>query len=199
MRAGEGDFVELRERDPDELGGEFRAGRADGVDRFGDLESRDAAAFRREEIGRLKCGGGEAEVLGGGKLVEVGEATGGGGGAMKEKGAVAFAPDAGDGALFDEFGREARIVFRVAALAGGAKRADGAREAERFLAEADGGAEFHHRLVVIAGRLEREEFVGERGERFCGGGGIAERRRVGGEPGENANDVAIDAGGGGVE
>ena len=45
----------------------------------------------------------------------------------------------------------------------------------------------------------REQCVGERGERFRRGGGIAERRGVGGEPGENAHDIAIDAGGGSGE
>ena len=184
---------------PEEGGGKRGGGGGDTVDRFGDGVAGDATAFGGEEGVGGDGGGGEAEIGGGRQLVEIGEAPHAGLAAAEEEGAVALAPSAGHGLFFDDFGGEAGESLGLATGAGGAVGAHGADAAAGRAAMADSGAEFHNGLIVIAGARGAEKGIGERGE----GGGRVRAVAVGGgigrDAGEQADDVAIDDGGGGVE
>lgn len=94
-----------------------------------------------------------------------------------------------------EFGQ----FFRDALLVALAECFDWAEQALRFLLVAEGGAQLHHGLVVVARSLGIEEILGELLVGFGGVGAGFVLRFVGGETGENAYDVAVDDGRGIVE
>jgi len=89
--------------------------------------------------------------------------------------------------------------------AGVAEVHDGALEAERLAREADGGAELHHGLVVVAGRVGAflalgglgNEGLGGAGEARAGGGGTVFGEAEDTE--EDALDVAVEDGDGFAE
>jgi ribonuclease HIII len=107
-----------------------------------------------------------------------------------------LAPDAGHGFFLDPLGPEPWKVLRVAAGPSRTKFRHGADEALRLLAQADGGAEFHHRLVVHSGVGAGHECVRQRGEKFCRLRTIAKQTGVAGQPGEDTHDIAVNARGG---
>ena len=73
---------------------------------------------------------------------------------------------------------------------------DGADSAEWIALLADCGAELHHRLVVVAGRLCVKHCIGRGSEGFDGLAVVFEAACVVGEAGEDAHDIAVhDCGG----
>lgn len=165
MRAGESDRFEVGERYPNQFGSESFARGGREVDRLGDLKTRDAAAFFREQFAARRAGAIEAGVFGRGQLVDVAEAFRVTRGAVQKQRAIAFAPNACDGDLLDLPGREPRKRLRSTASGCRAVSANRTGEAERLLTEADGRPEFHHRLVVIARRGGAgDERIGEERE-----------------------------------
>ena len=163
------------------------------------MEAGDAAPLFREEFAAGDLGWIEAGLLRSGQFVDIRQATGTGGGAMEEERAVFLAPHTSDGALFNLLGGEPGKPLRVAAIGGCTERAHRAREAQRIVAEADGRTQLHHGLIVVAGSIGGKERLGQRGEIFRGAGLVAKLGGVGGEAGEDADDVAIDTRGGGAE
>jgi hypothetical protein len=106
MRAGEGDGFELGEWHPNQFGLEslLRRGRGRDVNRLGDLKTRDAATLFREQ-----CAPARTCVINAGVFRQRES--------VQQQRAVAFAPNASDGALLHRFGREPRVGFGLAALA----------------------------------------------------------------------------------
>ncbi len=131
--------------------------------------------------------------------MQVGEAPGAGGRAMQQQPSVVLAPEAGHSTRFRFSRPKARIVLRIAAARGGAEPPDRADRALRPVPDAHEGAQLHHGLVVSAGVGRREESLSEAREVAGRGGIVTETGAVGGEPGEDADDVPVDAGHGRAE
>jgi hypothetical protein len=130
---------------------------------------------------------------------------GGVGGAAEEQ-------DLGGGAALaegEEVGGDAALGLVAGGggvlAAGAAEAEDGALEAEGLAGEADGGAELHHGLVVVAGRIGAFFAFGGRRDEGLGGAGEAAagfRGAVFGEAEdakEDALDVAVEHGDGFAE
>jgi hypothetical protein len=80
----------------------------------------------------------------------------------------------------DHLGPQPGKFFGFAAAPGDAKTGDRAGGAERVLAQADGGAQFHHCLVVRTRVGTGDEGVGQRSEMLHGLGAVAKQTLFGG-------------------
>ncbi len=169
------------------------------MDGLGDGITRDPSFFYSDEWCLCDHCRSQAEMGGGGQLVQVGESSRTGSGAVQKKFPGAQAPDASDGALFDLFRGKTGKRLRFTTLRGGAKREHGADGAEWILAKANHRAQLHHGLIMVAGKVGVEHGVGEWPEGFDRAGAVSEGRGIRREPGENTHDVAIDDGGRNVE
>ena len=163
------------------------------MNRLGDGVAGDAAAARGETGGAAYGVAPERHVLRGREFVHVRESPRRCRRAVEEEGTVAHAPHARDFLLLNHLGRESRVGFRIPGRRGPTEAAHRAGQAEGFLAMADGRAEFHHRLIVVAGRVRREEGLGQGGEGLRRARAVAERRRVRGQAREDADHVPVDA------
>ena len=162
------------------------------VDRFFDALVGDAAGFGGEGFAELGC---FVEVCGGGELVLACQLFRVVGDTVEEELVVLDDPDAFDLHLLDRFALNVGNAFLGAGGGCGAKLHDGADGAERVGFLADGGAELHHGLVVIAGRIVVEHGVGGGSEGFDGVAIVFEGAVIVGQAGENAHHIAIDHGG----
>lgn len=166
------------------------------VNRFGNLKTGDTAALLGKQRAPLAFLLRQADLIGGRELVKISEAPGARGRAMAKEGVRACAPQAGNSAPLHRAGGELREIFGLPARLGPAERPDRTGEAQRIMAKTDGGAQLHHGLIMIAGTLGWEERVRQRREGLGGGGGVAIGGRIGRQASEDADDIAINAGGG---
>ena len=90
-------------------------------------------------------------------------------------------------------------VFGIAPLTASARFEDGAYGAQRGLAMANGGAQFHEGLVVVSGAVGVEQVLGEGAKLSLSGGPIAEFLAVGEQAGKDADDVSVRHGGFGLK
>ena len=162
--------------------------RFESIDGFFDTLVRDAAGFSGEGLIKL---GFALEVGGGWELVLACELLGVVWNTMEQQLPFIHAPNTIDLHLLSGFALNVWYVFLGAACYCRAKLYYGADRAERIGFLADGRAELHHGLVVIAWGVVIEYRIGCRSEGFDRVAVILEAACVVGESGEDAHHVAI--------
>src|SRR5208283_2620535 len=163
------------------------------MDRLHDAEARDTPGIARDQRPPRGTARIEARLARSGELVEAGEAARAGPVAVQEHRAGPLAPHPHDRTALRPPRLEPWKGLGVACRGAGAetpRRADGAGGAPL---EANGRAELHHRLVVVAGVGGIDELLRERRERPRSRRAVPESRPVPADAGQDPDHVAIHA------